>query len=387
MTYHTITNSSIDGQISSTGVNLVKVDYVRPEPQEKELYIQIRDGVADQIIKRGLSRAESKLFFYLLKLVRFGDRPAKVKVAEILLGAGIGKTAYHAAILKFEKMGWFGFTHSDVEISNFCTPTKKSANANSNSANANSQSANANSQSANANSQSANANSEKLKTLPVKGSKTSQTIQTYSYLLQTLSEGQRESFEKFCLKKIDECSFKIASREAWLNKHGAEYLTEFKDKYSEALANPELIAPKIEPFMLVDIPYLKRLYGNGWEEAANHFGYTIQNSPAVEIQNELEPTASSELVAEPIAASDSPQEPTPPTPAIGAKHKQFAEGDRVVIAEVGNTHHGQAGKVIAVRSSSKHDEYKIALDNESHFVRELSIKIPKGCKFTYLMKL
>ncbi|MEG5164486.1 hypothetical protein QUB37_29380, partial [Microcoleus sp. AT3-A2] len=148
MTYHT----AINGQNSTTDVNLVKVDYLRPEPQEKELYIQIRDGVADQIIKRGLSRAESKLFFYLLKLVRFGDRPAKVKVAEILLGAGIGKTAYHAAILKFEKMGWFGFTHSDVEISNFCTPTKKSANANSHSANANSHSANANSHSANANS-------------------------------------------------------------------------------------------------------------------------------------------------------------------------------------------------------------------------------------------
>ena len=228
---------------------------------------------------------------------------------------------------------------------------------------------------------------EKPKVLPDKVSKTPQTIQTYSDLLQTLSEGQRESFEKFCSKKIAEFPFKIASKKSWLNKHGAEYLEEFKETYSEALANPEVIAPKTEISMLVDIPYLKRLYGNGWEEAARHHGLIPPNSPAVEIQNESEQVAFSELAAKPIADNDNSQEPTPPTSTIGAKHKQFAEGDRVVIAEVGNTHHGQTGKVIVARSGSQEDEYRIALNHESHFVRELTIKIPKGCKFTYLMKL
>jgi len=377
MTYST----AIDGQISSTGVNLV----LCPEPQQ--LYIQIKDEVADQIIQHGLSKVESKLFFYFFKLDRFGDRPVKVKVAEILLATGVGKSVYHTAVAKFERMGWFSFTHADVEISNFCTPTKKSGKSDSHSGKSDSHSEKSDSHSGKSDSHSEKSDSKKLKPLPAKVSKTPQTIQTYSDLLQTLSEGQRESFEKFCSKKIEECSFKIGSREAWLNKHGAGYLREFKDKYSEALANPKPIAPKVEPSMLVDIPYLKRLYGNEWEKAANHFGYTIPNSPAVEIQNELEQVASSEVKAEPIAASDNPQEPTPPTPAIGAKHKQFTEGDRVVIAEVGNTHHGQTGKIIVARCGSKEDEYKVALDKESHFVRELTIKIPKGCKSTYLMKL
>jgi len=93
------------------------------------------------------------------------------------------------------------------------------------------------------------------------------------------------------------------------------------------------------------------------------------------------------VVAQPIADSDNLQQPTPATLAIGAKHKQFTEGDRVVIAEVGNIHQGQTGKIVAARSSSKENEYKVVLDNESHFTRELIIKIPKGCKFTYLMKL
>ncbi|MBW3586781.1 MAG: hypothetical protein KY448_13340, partial [Cyanobacteria bacterium 0813] len=116
MTYHT----AIDGQISSTGANLT----LCPEP--KELYVLIKDDVIDQIIEHGLSKAESKLFFYFLKLDRFGDRPKKVKVAEVLLATGVSKSVYHTAIAKFEKMGWFGFTHSDVEIRNFCTPKKKS---------------------------------------------------------------------------------------------------------------------------------------------------------------------------------------------------------------------------------------------------------------------
>ena len=42
----------------------------------------------------------------------------KLKVAEILLATGIGKTAYHAAIAKFEALGWFDFEHTDVTISN-----------------------------------------------------------------------------------------------------------------------------------------------------------------------------------------------------------------------------------------------------------------------------
>ena len=167
------------------------------------------------------------------------------------------------------------------------------------------------------------------------------------------------------------------------------------------MANPEVIPPKALPFDIPDIADLKRMYRDDWKDAAIHFGLIDPDYSEEEIQNESEPVKSLEVTAEliadsnnpqeptskPIADSDNPQKPTPPTSAIGANHKQFAEGDRVVIAEVGSTHHGQTGKIIAVSSGSKEDEYRIALDKESHFVRELTIKIPKGCKYTYLMKL
>jgi hypothetical protein len=366
-----------------------------------ELYVQINDAVSDQIIKHGLSKVESKLFFYFLKLDRFGDRPVRVKVAEILLATGVGKSVYHSAIAKFQRMGWFGFKPSDVEISNFCTPTKKSGKSESQSGKSESQSGKSESQSGKSESQSGKSESQKLEPLPAKVFKTPQTLQTYSNLLNTLSEEQRESFKKFCLKKIQECSFKIASKDAWLNKYGVEYLEEFKETYSYALANPEVIPPKASPFDIPDIPYLKRVYKDGWKDAAIHFGLIDPNSPEEEIQNELEPVKSSEVTAEPItdsgnlqelspkpiADSGNPQEATPPTPAIGSNHEQFAEGDRVVVAEVGNSHYGKTGKIIAARSRSQDDKYIIALDRKSPSARELTIKIPKGCKLTYLTKL
>jgi hypothetical protein len=380
-------DTSNSGQ-AGTWLNLGKKNNLRPTSQARTLYVQIRDEVAYQIIKHGLSRAESKLFFYFLLLDRFGDRPVKVKVAEILLETGVSKSVYHVTIAKFQKRGWFGFTNADIEIRNFCTPTKKSEKQDSQSEKQDSQSEKQDSQSEKQDSQSEKQDFEELKPLPAQVPKTPQTLQTYSNLLHTLSEGMRESFEKFCLKKIQECSFKIGSRTAWLNKRGAEYLEEFKETYSSALANPEVTAPKTEISSLVDIPFLKRLYGdNGWEAAARHHGLIDPNSPAIEIQNESEPVAFSEETEKLSVDSDNPQQPTPPTSMIGINHKQFAEGDRVVIAEVGSTHHGQTGKIIAASSGSKEDEYRIALDKESHFVRELTVKIPKGSKYTFLMKL
>jgi len=357
-----------------------------PKPPAQELYVQIKDEVAYQIIKQGLSKAESKLFFYFLLLDRFGDRPVKVKVAEILHETGISKSVYHLAIAKFQKRGWFGFTNADVQITNFCTPTKKSKKQDFQSEKQDSQSKKQDFQSEKQDSQSRKQDSEELEPLPAKVSKTPQTLQTYSNLLHTLSEEHRESFKKFCLKKIQECSFKIGSKQAWLNKHGAEYLEEFKETYSYALANPEVISRKsTTPFDIPDIPYLKRVYGTGWKDAAIHYGLIDPDSPEEEIQDESEQMASSEETAKPIADSNNPQEATPPTPAIGQKHRKFAKGNTVVIAEAGNIHKGEKGKIIFTSYGSQEDEYRIALDRESHSVREVTIKIPKPCRLTYLV--
>jgi hypothetical protein len=393
-------DTSNSGQAGTWG-NLFKGNNLRAKSPDREFYVQIRDDILDQMMEHGVTTAQSKLFSYLFKLTRFGDRVVKTKVREILLATKLSKSAYYVAIAKFERLGWFSFTHADVEISNFCTPTKKSTKQDYQSTKQDCQSTKQDYQSTKQDSQSTKQDSEELKPLPAKVPKTPQTLQTYSDLLHTLSEEQRESFKKFCLKKIQECSFKIGSKEAWLNKHGAEYLEEFQETYSYALANPEVIRPKAVPFDIPDIAYLKRVYRDDWKNAAIHFGLIDPNSPEEEIQDESEPVTAPEVTEKPISDngnpqaptpkpitdSDNPQEATPPTPAIGSNHEQFTEGDRVVIAEIGNTHHGKTGKIIAARSRSQDDKYIIALDRKSPSARELTIKIPKESKLTYLTKL
>lgn len=81
-------------------------------------FYTLRPEVVKSIAKYGMSKTESKLFYYLLQLDPFGDRPIRSKTAEILLATGIGKTAYHQAVAKFEALGWFDFKHTDVYITN-----------------------------------------------------------------------------------------------------------------------------------------------------------------------------------------------------------------------------------------------------------------------------
>jgi len=79
---------------------------------------------------------------------------------------------------------------------------------------------------------------------------------------------------------------------------------------------------------------------------------------------------------------------TPSTPAkVGANHKEFTKGDRVVIAEVGSMHQGQHGEVISVRYGSGETDYRVKLDKESRGSKQVRVTVPKGSKLTFLMKL
>ena len=79
---------------------------------------------------------------------------------------------------------------------------------------------------------------------------------------------------------------------------------------------------------------------------------------------------------------------TPSTPAkVGVNHKEFKKGDRVVIAEVGSMHQGQHGEVISVRYGSGETDYRVKLDKESRGSKQVRVTVPKGSKFTFLMKL
>ncbi len=167
----------------------------------EELFVIIRDDVTDWIIQNGLSKTESKLFFYFLRIDRFGDRPVKLKVAEILLATGIGKTAYHAAIAKFEALGWFDFKHTEVTISNntgLSSSEKRTEKPES-------RTEKPESRTEKTNHKTGISENQPPEPPPSKASEVSHTIQTYKTYTDSLSESERESFLEFGKKRLLNC--------------------------------------------------------------------------------------------------------------------------------------------------------------------------------------
>jgi hypothetical protein len=79
-------------------------------------------------------------------------------------------------------------------------------------------------------------------------------------------------------------------------------------------------------------------------------------------------------------------QPSPSTPAIKHHHKEFKVGDRVRILDSG-LHHEKDGKVLTVYFGNTENDYRIALDKESHLSKEVTVTVPHSQKFPILMKL
>jgi len=79
-------------------------------------------------------------------------------------------------------------------------------------------------------------------------------------------------------------------------------------------------------------------------------------------------------------------QPSRPTPATKHHHKEFKVGDRVRILDSG-LHHKKDGEVVAVSFGHVENDYRIALDKESHLSREVTVTVPHSQKFPILMKL
>lgn len=268
---------------------------------DKEGFYRLTPSISKKLRAANLSAAEWRFWAYLTEHDSWGDGYKSLDSFDVMTECGMSKATYYRAKAKFQEEGLFDFQEGKVSFRNLNGNSKFSQNSqkpNSTEIETLAESETSFSKMRQAiqkcDSQFKNESphsemrqgiqkceNEPLETASCKASGTSQTLQTYSDLLKTLSEEARESFEKFCLKKIEECSFKIGSRRAWLNKHGAEYLEEFKEMYSEALANPESIAPKAET-PSPDILTLQKMYGKNWESAAAYYGLISPNSSTVE---------------------------------------------------------------------------------------------------------
>ncbi len=234
-------------------------------------------SMAKKLREAGLSAAEWRFWAYLTEQDPWGDRYKELDPLDIMRDCGMSKATYYRAKAKLQELGLFDFQESKVSFRNLTGISQMRQQSQKSDSSLKNETPEPEMRQ-----ESEKRENPPPKPAPSKDSKIAQTLKTYSDLLKTLSEGVRESFEKFCLKKIQECSFKIGSRTAWLNKHGAEYLQEFKEIYSEAVANPQSIVRKAE-FPTPDIATLKRMYGDGWKAPAIYYGLIDPNSPTEEI--------------------------------------------------------------------------------------------------------
>ncbi len=268
---------------------------------DDEGYYRLYPSLSKKLRMANLSAAEWRFWAYLTERDQWGDRYKSLNCFDVMTECGMSKATYYRAKAKFQEEGLFDFQEGKVDFINLYGNSRSKKNSQKVAPTIESevsedettfskmrqvaQKCDSSFKNETPNSEMRQAvqkcDNESLEPALSKASKTPHTLQTYSDLLKTLSEETRESFEKFCLKKIEECSFKIGSRKAWLNKHGEEYLEEFKEIYSETLSSG-VIAPKQEFAFSPDIDYLKKAYGDNWEAAAIYYGLIPPNSPTVE---------------------------------------------------------------------------------------------------------
>ena len=206
----------------------------------EELFVIIRDDVTDWIIQNGLSKTESKLFFYFLRIDRFGDRPVKLKVAEILLATGIGKTAYHAAIAKFEALGWFDFKHTEVTISNntgLSSSEKRTEKPESRTEKPESRTEKTNHKTEKTNHKTGISENQPPEPPPSKASEVSHTIQTYKTYTDSLSESERESFLEFGQKKAAELPNPPTLISNWIKSHWEDLRSQWEKSQGKVSAS------------------------------------------------------------------------------------------------------------------------------------------------------
>lgn len=83
--------------------------------------------------------------------------------------------------------------------------------------------------------------------------------------------------------------------------------------------------------------------------------------------------------------SQLPQTPLPTPSNAGTKHKEFKEGDRVVIAEVGHQNEKLHGEIVSVDHGSGEKDYMVKLDKESRGIQRVGVTVPNYSKYPYLM--
>ena len=169
--------------------------------------------------KANLSRHEMNLWLYLTELDPYGDRYSLLPNAmEIMTELKMSKATYFRAKARLQELELYDFQEEKVSFRNLTGVSFLRL------------------ESQKRDSESQKRDCEPPELLPDKDYSTSQTIQTYSNFIQTLSEKQRENFLKFGLKKAAELPKPPILPERWISVNFAELYLQFRAEVGEVIS-------------------------------------------------------------------------------------------------------------------------------------------------------
>ncbi len=87
-------------------------------PSKAEQFFKLTTDVRDQLLSANLTAAEWRIWTYLASLDPFGDRGVTFSASDLMLACGVKKSTYFSAKAKFQKLGLFNFVESTPKVVN-----------------------------------------------------------------------------------------------------------------------------------------------------------------------------------------------------------------------------------------------------------------------------
>ena len=192
--------------------------------------------VGHKLRQANLTGAEWRLWSFLVALDPFGDRyEALPDMLTIMEECDLKKSTFYKAIAKFQDLELFDFQDKGFEFRNLeTTPKKRKVFRNNGNNSEKSETIPKNRKAFQKNgNDSEKSENQSPESSQSNDSDSPQTIQTYSNLIHTLSEQERERFFNFCKRQTNRYPNEVVLLESWIVAHWDELLRMYRKAHSK----------------------------------------------------------------------------------------------------------------------------------------------------------
>ena len=207
-----------------------------------QTFYPLTPTVAKKLREAKLTAAEWRFWIYLIEHDPWGDRYVEIDPLNIQSECRMSKPTYYRAKAKFQGLGLFDFQEEKVHFRNLTGVSKMRLE---------SQKFNKSLKNETGVSKMRLNSQKRENQLPEPSqdntSVTSQIIQTYSDLIKTLSEEEREKFRNFCERKTRQYNKPVVLLDRWIAKNFEELYGEYQKVYGQQSSAAVTPSTKIHP--------------------------------------------------------------------------------------------------------------------------------------------